>query len=318
MSAAALIVALFLCLAAQTVFAQEPAAEVQRLDRFTQVFSTEGDQGKLVARFLMLSTGTEEKSGDSTILTSPDGKTMLVDAGAVECGPQVERYLGALGIGRIDIVVVSHPHIDHLGGLARILQKFPVGTLYMSKVVYPTATYLSLVETARKKGIAIIYLEEGATFAFGNMVNIRIYNPEKDFKYYDGYPENSTQFINNKSLVMKLMYGESSMLFMGDVYTPQEVELSERYGAELKADVIKVGHHGSDTSSSKFFTKLVSPRIAVMMHDNLASLQVYKNWRKVEASTFISYLDGCVKVAGDSQGNWTSLCQFDRMSDFLK
>jgi len=310
--------AIILCFAAQVALAQETSTDARKVDRFAQVFATDGDQGKLVARFLMLSTGTEEKSGDSTILTSPDGKTMLVDAGATECGPQVERYLEALDLQKIDIVVVSHPHIDHMGGLVRILQKFPVGTLYMSKVEYPTGTYTSFIDTAKKAGINIVHLEEGASFAFGGMVKIKVYNPEKDIRYYDGYPANSTQFINNKSLVMKLSYGESSMLFMGDVYTPREAELGDRYGGELKADVIKVGHHGSDTSSGKSFVRLVSPKIAVMMHDNLASLQVYKNWRKVEASTFITYLDGCVKVAGDNKGNWSVVSQFDRLSDFLK
>lgn len=315
---AATIVAAFFCFTAQIALAQETAPEGQRVDRFAQVFAGDGDQGKLVARFLMLSTGTEEKSGDSTILTSPDGKTMLVDSGAPECAPQVEHYLEALGIIKIDIVVVSHPHIDHLGGLARIIRKFPVESLYMSRVEYPTEVYKSFIDTVKKIGIRTTYLEEGSDFAFGEMVKVKIYNPERDIRYYDGYPANSTQFINNKSLVMKMSYGESSMLFMGDVYTPREIELAEKYGEELKADVIKVGHHGSDTSSSKSFVRLVSPKIAVMMHDSLASLQVYKNYRKVDAATYITYLDGCVKVAGDAKGNWSTVSQFNRMSDFLK
>ena len=314
----AAIAVVVLYLTAQATFAQKTAKDDRKVDRFSEVFSTDGDQGKLVARFLMLSTGTEEKSGDSTILISPDGKTMLVDAGATECGPMVEHYLEALGISKIDIVVVSHPHIDHLGGLARIILKFPVESLYMGRVEYPTGAYKDFIDTVKKKGIEIQYLEEGSGFDFGGQVKVAILNPERDIKYYDGYPANSTQFINNKSLVMKMSYGKASMLFMGDVYTPREAELADKYGEELKADVIKVGHHGSDTSSSKSFVRHVRPQIAVIMHDNLASLQVYKNWRKVEAATFVTYLDGSVKVVGDSEGNWSALSQFDRMSDFLK
>lgn len=108
------------------------------------------------------------------------------------------------------------------------------------------------------------------------------------------------------------------MLFTGDLYTSGEVGLMEKFGAELQADVIKVGHHGSETSSSKSFVKLVAPKVAVMMHDNLASLQVYKNYRKVGAMAYVTCIDGSVKVAGDAAKNWTVLTQFDRLSDFLK
>ena len=316
--------ALFFCFAGCTVFAQEQTGEdgTPRVDRYAQVFDGSGDEGKLVARFLKLSlaedSGTDEKSGDSTILTSPDGKVMLIDGGAPDCADQVEGYLEALGIAKIDLVVASHPHVDHIGSLSRILAKFPVATLCMSKVVYPTGSYTGLLNAAAKRNVKIVLLESGSEFEFGNSVKVKVYNPEPNITYYDGYPANSTQFINNKSLVMKFFFGESTMLFMGDLYTSGEVGLMEKFGAELQADVIKVGHHGSETSSSKSFVKLVAPKVAVMMHDNLASLQVYKNYRKVGAMAYVTCIDGSVKVTGDAAKNWTVLTQFDRLSDFLK
>jgi len=304
-------------------FAQEQAGEAPRTDRYTQIFDRTDDAGKLVVRFLKLhlpeDAKTDEKSGDSSIVTTPDGKVVLIDAGSPDCAPQVEAALEAMGVVKIDAVVASHPHIDHIGGLAKILATYPVDRLYMSKVVYSDSSiYRGLMSKAASRGIKIIYLEEGSEFTIGESVNVKVYNPEPDIKYYDGYPANGTQFINNKSLVMKFFFGKSTMLFMGDVYTPRELDLIEKFGAELQADVIKVGHHGSDTSSSKSFIKTVAPKFAVMMHDSFASLQVYKNYRKVGALTYASAIDGCVKLSGDDAGNWTALTQFDRLSDFLK
>ncbi|HWR12364.1 MAG TPA: MBL fold metallo-hydrolase [Rectinemataceae bacterium] len=318
-----LILAFAFCFAGYDVFAQDQVGEAAKVDRYSQLFDRSGDEGKLVVRFLQLHLAadaeTDEKSGDSGIVTTPDGKVMLIDGGSPDCAVQVEAALKAMGVTKIDAIVASHPHIDHIGGLARIMAAYPVDTLYMSKVVYPTSgIYRGFMSMAAKRGIKIVYLEEGSEFALGESVNVKVYNPEPDIHYYEGYPANGTQFINNKSLVMKFAYGLSTMLFMGDVYTPREVELLEKFGSELKADVIKVGHHGSDTSSSKSFVKAVSPKFAVMMHDSFASLQVYKNYRKVGALTYATAIDGCVKIAGDDAGNWTALTQFDRLSDFLK
>ncbi len=107
---------------------------------------------------------------------------------------------------------------------------------------------------------------------------------------------------------------------MGDVYTSRELDLIEKYGSELKADVLKVGHHGSDTSSSKSFIRLVSPEIAVIMHDRLASasLQVYNNLRKIGAAVYLSPIDGNIRVSIDDEENMSVITQFDRISDFLK
>jgi len=289
------------------------AAGVPADGRFDAVFDRSGDPGRLVARFLRLSLVTEadDKSGDSTIVVSPDGLVMLIDGGAPECADQVKAYLDALGIARIDAVVASHPHVDHVGGLSAILASFPVGTVYASRVDYPTATARAYESAIRASGAELVYLEAGDSFRFGSDVVVDVFNPEPDIDYYDGYPANSTQFVNNRSIVMKLSYGASSMLFVGDVYTSHELDLIEAWGERLCVDVLKIGHHGSDTSSSKSWIRAVSPRVGVAMHDAIASLKVLQNYRKAGVDTFATCLSGSVRVALDGAGSLEVASQYN-------
>ncbi len=300
--------------------AQEAPAPTPAASRLGDVLDRSEDAGRLVARFwkMSLAAGSEEKSGDSALVVSPDGKTMLIDGGAPECYAQVAAYLDAMGVTRLDAVVASHPHIDHIGGLIPLIAAYDVGVVYMSRLEYPTRVYREFMAALGGKGVEVVYLAAGSEFGFGDGVRVTVLNPERDIEYYDGYPANSTQFVNNRSLVMSLAYGDSSMLFMGDVYTSRELDLLEEYGDRLKADVVKVGHHGSDTSSSKALVRAVAPQVAVMMHDNLASLSVYKNYRKVGARVFATFLDGCVKVSLDGAGGLSVVTESDRLSDFLE
>jgi competence protein ComEC len=221
-------------------------------------------------------------------------------------------------VEKIDAIVATHPHIDHIGGLTHILYQFPADVVYMPRIEYPTETYRSFMEAIRNRSIRVEYLEEGSEFKFGGEVKVSVFNPEATIKYPENYPENSTQFINNRSLVLKFIFRESTMLFMSDVYMAREAELIEKFGQALKADVIKVGHHGKDTSSTKPFIRSIEPEVAVIMHDGVASVQVYKNYRKVGSEVFLTYLDGTVKVSADGSRDYGVLTQTDRQSDFLK
>lgn len=304
-----------------TVQQQDPSGStsqlVEQVDRYKDVFDTSSDEGNLVARFLQIKSGTDTKSGDSTFIKSPDGKTMLIDAGAPECGPQIIEYLNDMGVKKIDYLVASHPHIDHIGGMAEIIETFDIGIVYTSRVKYPTNTYENFITTIQSNGIEVMYLEKDVEFKFGEMVTIKVYNPTTEIEYYDDYPENSTQFVNNHSAVMKLTYKDRSMLFTGDIYLTREIELVEKYGDELKSDILKIPHHGADTSSTKTFIEAVEPEVGVMLNDTLASLHIYNRYRKNNCATYTTFVDGCVKVSTDGN-NIDILTQFDRQNDFLK
>ncbi|NMB20771.1 MAG: MBL fold metallo-hydrolase [Firmicutes bacterium] len=294
-----------------TVFAEQPA------DRYDQIFDATQDGGKLTARFLKLTTRSDDKSGDSTILTSPDGKVMVIDTGNPSTFLDIDNALKALGITRIDYLVASHPHVDHIGSMAQLIRAYEVGAVYTSEVEYPTSHYRNYMDALAEKGTPHITLAEGDTFMFGDDVLVEVLHPASGIEYYEGYPDGSTQFINNLSLLIKLTYKDSSFLFAGDLYTNAEREIAAKYGERLRSGVLKVPHHGAGTSSSKPFREAVGAEVAVMMSDAIEELRIYRNYSKAGSRTLITSIDGAVLVATTGDGEYTVLSQFDRVSDFL-
>ena len=268
-------------------------------------------------RFLQLTTRSDDKSGDCTILTSPDGKVMVIDAGNPSTFVDVDNALKALGITRIDYLVASHPHVDHIGSFAQLIYAYEIGAMYTSEIEYPTSHYRRYMEAIESTNTPHIILAEGDSFKFGSDVLVEVLHPAKGIEYFEGYPDGSTQFINNRSLVMKLTYKDSSFLFTGDIYTAAEREIVARYEDKLKADVLKVPHHGDSTSSSRPLRTTVDPQIAVMMHDAIADLRIYRNYSNAGAATYITSIDGAVMVSTEGDGEYTVISQFDRVNDFL-
>lgn len=293
------------------------AEEVIQADRYDQIFDVSQDPGRLSARFLKLTTRNEDKSGDSTILTSPDGKIMVIDAGNSSCFIDVDNALKAMGVTRIDFLVASHPHVDHIGSFAQIIRSYDVGAVYTSEVVYPTSYYKNYMAAIEETKTPHIILTEGDSFMFGDSVFVEVLHPSPGIVYYDGYPTASTQFINNLSLVMKFTYGESTYLFGGDLYTDGERNVLERHADKLRADVFKIGHHGDNTSSSKGYREAIQAKVGVMMHDAIADLKVYQKYRREGTQVFISSIDGCVLVSTAGDGEYFVLSQYDRTTTFL-
>lgn len=285
--------------------------------RYDQIFDPSGDDGKLVVRFLYTATGTDTKSGDSTIIKTPDGKVMLVDGSAPETAGQIKKYLDALGITKIDAIVATHPHIDHIGGLTQIIYQYDVDKVYRSEMEYPTKTNQNFLKAIEDKGIETVILKDGMSFDFGE-TKVEVYSPVEGFEYPSTFPDSSTDFINNHSLVFKMTYKESSLLMTGDLYVTGETDLLKRHGDELQADILKMPHHGDSTSSSISFIKAVQPKVAVGMYDRLASLDTYKAYRNNDSLAYITAIDGCVMVVADGTRDYKIVTEKDRTSDFLK
>ena len=189
--------------------------------------------------------------GDSEILRYGD-KTMLIDAGTNASTNTLLSDIRSLGINQFDLVVATHPHEDHIGGLDAVINNFSIGKLYMPKVTTTTKTFIDVLTAIKNKGYTVTAPVLGSTFNLGD-VQCTFLAPNSQ-KYDD---------LNNYSIVIKVTYGSTSFLFTGDAQTLSEQEML-RNGFDLKADVLKVGHHGSDSSTSPQFLKVVSPKYGVI------------------------------------------------------
>lgn len=282
--------------------------------RYADVFNTADDAGRLSIRFLWLGEQTaEDKPGDSMILTSPDGKVMVLDAGHPDAAAHVTAALDAMGVTRIDYLVASHPHIDHIGGFPALIEKYEVGALYTSALVYDSSSYYrAYIAAVQQAGLEHIILGEGDVLMFGDEVKIEVLNPPHEIAYPDGYPANSTQFVNNQSLALKFTYGASSIMLAGDLYTGGEKEIVDRYGEALDCDVMKANHHGANTSSSSKWRNTVTPQITFITSDTIEDLSIAKKFIKNGQKMYHTLLDGCIRLQTAGDGVYDVLTARDR------
>ncbi|HJS20389.1 MAG TPA: MBL fold metallo-hydrolase [Anaerolineales bacterium] len=187
--------------------------------------------------------------GDSILIVSPDGQTVLIDGG--DGGTGVVQYLRDLGIQRIDLMFATHPHSDHIGGLVDVLNNFPVSKVVTSGQEHTTSVYEDFLDGIDKSGAEYVEVGRGDSVSFSNFT-FEVLSPRN----------NSPENLNNGSLVLRLLYGKTAFLFTGDAEEDIEEEL-RRTNQPLDADILKVGHHGSETSSSRSFLNAVSPETAI-------------------------------------------------------
>lgn len=188
--------------------------------------------------------------GDSELVCC-GGEYMLIDAGEPSASDTVVDYLNDHGIEKLDYVVCSHGHADHCGGLDAVVENFEVGTVLTSPYPGDTASYEIFSDAVAAKGLAMIVPELGESYTLG----------EAKFEFVG--PLEQYDNLNDDSLVMRLEYGDTSFLFTGDMTSKAERDLLED-GANVKCDVLKVGHHGSSGSSSYRFLYEAEPKIAVI------------------------------------------------------
>lgn len=190
--------------------------------------------------------------GDSSFIEFPNGKCMLIDASIKDAGENIEEYIKSRGFKKIDYVVATHPHSDHIGGMKYIAENFEIGEVYLTEAVTTTKIFIEFLETIKEKGITVNKAKKGQNFSQGDVL-VEFLGPVSD-TYED---------LNNWSAVVKVTYKDTAFLFTGDVERLAEYELINS-GQSLKADVLKVAHHGSDSSSSGKFLKAVNPSVCVI------------------------------------------------------
>lgn len=188
--------------------------------------------------------------GDSELICC-GGEYMLIDAGEPSASDTVVDYLNDHGIEKLEYVVCSHGHADHCGGLDAVVENFEVGTVFTSPYPGDTSSYEIFSDAVEAKGLAMTVPELGESYTLGE-AKLEFIGPLEE---YDN--------LNDDSLVMRLEYGDTSFLFTGDMTSKAERDLLED-GANVKCDVLKVGHHGSSGSSSYRFLYEAEPKIAVI------------------------------------------------------
>jgi competence protein ComEC len=197
----------------------------------------------------------------STLITSPHGETMLVDTGHYnDDGEHVLAYLQHHDISRIDHLVTSHSDADHIGGNAAIIEYYEteadgIGAVYDPGIASSTQTYAEYLDAIEAHDVTLYETREGDTIDFGD-VNVDVLGSP------DPYLESEDR--NENSIVLKLTYGETSVLLSGDAEDDQEAYLVGEYGSELESTILKAGHHGSASSSSGAFLDAVDPQAVVI------------------------------------------------------
>lgn len=194
-----------------------------------------------------------------SILVECHGKFMLVDGGTVDRGDDVTAYLKRRRVKILDYVVNTHPDSDHIGGLKQVLTSFSVKHYFApdipQKLIPSSAEYRDVQAVLKFKKIKTVHPRVGNFYEMGNL-NIQVLGPV--------VPGNST---NNNSIVLRLTFGKNHFLLMGDAEKEEEQTLIES-GRNLSADVLKVGHHGSDTSTMQEFINVIWPKYAAISVGN--------------------------------------------------
>jgi beta-lactamase superfamily II metal-dependent hydrolase len=200
--------------------------------------------------------------GDSQLIISPEGKSVLIDAGPPQAGDEVVAALEKRNVKSLDLAVATHPHADHIGGMRQVLENVEVKNFLDSGRVYASSEYERLLRVITEKKIKFIEAKKGMRFDLGSGVGLETLNPQGDGRFITKVrPGGSLE--NANSVVLRLSYGNFAMLFTGDAETETE-QLMMESAEPLRAQVLKVGHHGSRYATSGKFLEAVAPEVAII------------------------------------------------------
>ena len=192
--------------------------------------------------------------GDA-IYIKANNKDILIDAGPKSDSEKLMAQLKKLNIDDFEIVIATHPHEDHIGGMTEVFKSYDVKSFYMSDKTHTTKTFTNMMKAVSDEGLKVNILKSGDYIDLGGGARFDVYSP-----IGKNYEE-----LNDYSPIMKLTYGNNKFMFTGDAEVLSEEEVLSKYSAsELKSDVLKVGHHGSTTSTSDTFLDAVNPTYAVI------------------------------------------------------
>lgn len=225
-----------------------------------------------------------------------NGNDILIDAGPRSNSKELLEQLKAKNIDNFELVIATHPHEDHIGGMVDVFKEYEVKAFYSPKITHTTKTYENLVKAVKDEGLKTKELKGGMVIDLGEGAKFEVFTPQKS-----EYEE-----LNDYSPIMKLSFGATSYLFTGDAEKLAEEEALAKYKTSLDSDVIKFGHHGSSSSSSNAFIEAVSPKYGIIScakdnkygHPHRETLDIIK---KYNIKTFRTDTDGEIILTSDGK-----------------
>ncbi|ACO86159.1 ComEC/Rec2 family competence protein [Clostridium botulinum] len=190
--------------------------------------------------------------GDSILVQTKD-KNILIDAGTRKSSDSLISYLKQQHIKKLDYVIATHPHEDHIGGMPKVIEEFEISNFYAPKKTANTKIFKDMILQLKKKNLKINVAKKGISLDLSNNSSLDFLAPVKD----------NYENTNDSSAVVKLTHGNTKFLFTGDAEKTSEKDILNS-NEDLSSNVLKIGHHGSHSSSSKEFLDKIDPKIAII------------------------------------------------------
>jgi competence protein ComEC len=246
--------------------------------------------------------------GDAIMLRTPRGHTALIDG-----GPGATPLLNGVGNNLpfwqhdLNLLVLTHPHQDHMMGLAELAERYHVDQVVQTLFTATVGVQAEWLHELKSLGIPVSHPKRGERITFEGEpeIYLKVLSPTT----MDAHREGGNGDVNNTSIVLKLVYAKHSILLEGDAQVEAERDMSRRIPADLKSDVLKVAHHGSDTSSSPQFLALVRPKVAIISVGPAnkyghPSPQTLDNLQEAGARIYRTDQHGTVEIIADEEHLW--------------
>jgi competence protein ComEC len=244
--------------------------------------------------------------GDAIFIKTPEKHQVIIDFGSSQGINDLNKKIPWWN-KKIDLAIITHPHDDHIIGLIQIIKNYKVRNIMYTGIIFDSPAYLELLKEIEKKNIPLLIPQKNQSIKLGKDCNLDILFP------WESFLNKEIDNLNNSSIISQLSCQNSKFLFMGDAEIEVENEILKK-GINIKSNVLKIGHHGSITSSQQEFLEKVDPQIAIIMVGknnkfNHPSLRVLKRLEKLKIKTFRTDLDGTITIISDGKNIYEKINQ---------